>query len=689
MTQATIRAATDVGGTFTDLVMLVQSADGGQRLITAKADTTPPAFERGVMDVLRKVDAPLADIEWLSHGTTVVINAITERKGAKVGLITTEGFRDVLEIARGDRLNYFNLFYRKPPPFVPRYLRRELPGRVDYRGIELKPLDLSGLPQIVDDFRADGVEAVAICFLHSYVNDEMEKRTLAELGRLWPEIPRVASHQIVREWREYERTSTAVLSAYVQPVAERYLNRLETGVRSQGFAGDLYVMQSNCGVSSIEATRAAPIGMVESGPSSGFLGAGEIGKLVNELNVLALDVGGTTAKCSLIENGSVRVISEYWIERNTETSGYPIKAPVVDLVEIGNGGGSIAWVDSVGRLRVGPQSAGASPGPVAYGRGGTEPTTTDANLMLGRINPDYFCGGEVVADMDAVRAAFATLGDKLGVSAVQAARGVIRIANHNMVDALKLVSLNRGHDPRDFVLVAFGGGGGMHASALAAELNMRRVILPKEAAVFSAWGMLMADLRRDFFKTHVCEFTNENLEALQQQFQILEKEAVAALRVGSSRTPDTILTRYLRLRYRNQDHSVEVPAPSALTEPDVLEQVLATFAEQYRREYTYTLDAPVEAVGLHLVASANVGKPATPEIAVTGRKLKATVKSKRQIDFDADGVHASTIYDCDLLEPGMKLDGPAVLEQSGTTIVIHPGDRAEVDRFGNIHIAKE
>ncbi|MBN9059277.1 MAG: hydantoinase/oxoprolinase family protein, partial [Rhizobiales bacterium] len=380
MSDKTIRVATDVGGTFTDLVYFeTDNATGRQTIRTAKSDTTPPNFEQGVLNVLAKADVDPADIAFFAHGTTVVINALTERKGARTALITTEGFRDVLEIARGNRPDFFNLQYVKPQPFVPRYLCREVPGRIAYTGEERSPLDLSGLPAILEDFRAEGVEAIAICLLHSYADPSHEEAVAAEIRRLWPEVSVVASHQITREWREYERASTAVLSAYVQPVASRYLGRLEDGLASKDFGGQLYVMQSNCGVDSLSATREIPITMVESGPASGFWGAAELGRIIGEPNVLALDIGGTTAKCSLIENGHVKIMTDYWIERDRTSSGYPIMVPVVDLVEIGNGGGSIAWVDDFGKLHVGPQSAGAKPGPAAYARGGIEATTTDAN----------------------------------------------------------------------------------------------------------------------------------------------------------------------------------------------------------------------------------------------------------------------------------------------------------------------
>lgn len=686
MSQKTIRVATDVGGTFTDLVCFeTDHATGESRITTAKSDTTPPNFEQGVLNVLDKGGVDPKTVDFLAHGTTVVINALTERKGVKVGLITTEGFRDSLEIARGNRPDFFNLHYEKPEPFVPRYLRRELPGRFDYHGTEMKPLDLSGLPAILDDFRADGVEAIAVCFLHSYANPGHEQATIAEIGHLWPEIATVASHQITREWREYERTNTTVMSAYVQPTAERYLSRLNDGLASKGFDGNLFVMQSNCGVDSLESVKKIPITMVESGPASGFWGAAELGKLIGEPNVLALDIGGTTAKCSLIENGQVRIMTDYWIERDRTSAGYPIMVPVVDLVEIGNGGGSIAWVDDFGKLHVGPKSAGAMPGPAAYGRGGTNATTTDANLWLGRINRDYFCGGSVVADMAATEKALSDVGGKLGGSADDVARGIVRIANNNMVNALKLVSLNRGFDPRDFTLVAFGGGGAMHAVALGTELGVKKVVIPAGASVFSAWGMMMSDLRRDYFVTKLADLKAGAAAAIEALFA--ETEALAHRQFaeeGVDRAKVKFL-RYGKFRYQNQEHTTEVLIDGAISD-ESLAAIEAAFHETYEREYTYRLDAPVELVGIHLVASAEVGKLKMQEKPLSATPASAARKGERKVDYALEGIHPAAIYDGEKLEPGMAFTGPAIIEDPGTTIVIHPGNRVEVDGFGNIHI---
>jgi len=687
MGNITRRVATDVGGTFTDLVCFETDTDtGSSRVITAKSDTTPPNFETGVLKVLEKGAVDPASVDFLAHGTTVVINALTERKGVKVGLITTEGFRDTLEIARGNRPDFFNLHYEKPEPFVPRHLRKELSGRMTYTGEERTPLDLSGLPEILDGFRQEGVQAVAISFLHSYANTAHEIATLAEVQRLWPEISVVSSHQITREWREYERTNTAVLSAYIQPVAARYLHNLDAGLKSRGFKGSPFIMQSNCGVDSLAATSKTPITIVESGPASGFWGAAELGKLIGEPNVLALDIGGTTAKCSLIENGEVRIMTDYWIERSRKTAGYPIMVPVVDLVEIGNGGGSIAWVDDFGKLHVGPQSAGAIPGPAAYGKGGVEATTTDANLWLGRINKDYFCGGEIDADMPATEKSIRALGEKLGVETDQAAEGIIRIANNNMINALKLVSLNRGFDTRDFTLLAFGGGGGMHAVALGQELQVKKVVVPAAASVFSAWGMMMSDLRRDFFVTQLLDLSKGASAKIEQTFADTEAQAFSTFVDEGVDATQVTFQRYGKFRYQNQEHTTEVLLSGDAISDESLSKIASDFHETYEREYTYRLDAPVEMVGIHLVAKAEVGKLEMRPETVGGPDANGAIKGTRTVDYALEGKHEATIYDGDRLSPGMEFPGPAIVEDSGSTVVVHPGNSVLVDAFRNIHI---
>ncbi len=687
MKKSNIRVATDVGGTFTDLVCFETDVETGKHsVVTAKSDTTPPDFETGVLNVLAKGNVDPSEVSFLAHGTTVIINSLTERKGVKVGLITTKGFRDSLEIARGNRPDFFNLHYQKPIPFVPRYLRRELPGRMSYRGKESEPLDMALLPNILSDFKSEGVEAVAICFLHSYANFAHEKTAMSEVQKLWPEVAVVASHQITREWREYERTSTAVLSAYVQPAAEKYLQQLANGLKKKGFKGSPYIMQSNCGVDSLESVSRIPITMVESGPASGFWGAAELGKLINEPNVLALDIGGTTAKCSLIENGQVRIMTNYWIERDGKSAGYPIMVPVVDLVEIGNGGGSIAWVDEYGKLHVGPQSAGAIPGPAAYGKGGIEATTTDANLKLGRINHDYFCGGSIKADMKAANSALNNVGKKLGITSTEAARGIIRIANNNMINALKLVSLNRGFDPRDFVLIAFGGGGGMHAVDLAQELGVKKVVVPAAASVFSAWGMMMSDLRRDYFVTHLADLVDGAASNIEKGFSDVESQAISQFKSEGIEKKNIKFTRYGNFRYKNQEHTTEVKLSDGKVSDEQISLIEDEFHKTYEHEYTYRLDMAVELVGIHVVAKTEVGKLTMKELPNQKTDESEARKGEREVDYALDGIHQAILYDGEMLMPGMKLIGPAIIEDSGATTVIHPRNKVYIDGYTNIHI---
>ena len=685
MTDKITRVSTDVGGTFTDLVYFETDLETGvQTVRTEKSDTTPPDFEKGVLNVLEKAKVDVGSVDFFAHGTTVVINALTERKGAKVGLITTKGFRDSIEIGRGNRPDFFNLRYKKPAPFVERYLRREIVGRMDYHGNEVTPLDLSSLDETLELFRAEGIEAIAISLLHAYANPEHEIRLKAEVEARWPEVTVVASHQITREWREYERTNTAILSAYVQPKAQRYLERLEAGLTGKGYSGQLFIMQSNCGVDSLDAIKAVPITMVESGPASGFWGAAELGRIIGEPNILALDIGGTTAKCSLIENNQVTIKTDYWIERDGKSAGYPIMVPVVDLVEIGNGGGSIAWVDDFGKLHVGPHSAGSTPGPAAYGRGGEDATTTDANLALGRINRDYFCGGSVKADIPALENALGKLAERMGNSSEDVARGIIRIANSNMVNALKLVSVNRGYDPRDFTLVVFGGGGPMHGVALGQELGVKKVVVPRGAPVFSAWGMMMSDLRRDYFVTRLMDSADrEGLDELLAHTMDRARAEYAREGFGAEKVS---LKPMVRCRYQNQEFAVEVPVPAGPVTEETLTKMVSEFHEIYEREYTYRLAAGVEIIGLHLVAAAEVGKLELVALPKTGAKLEDAVKGRRMVDYATEGRHEATIYDSTKFEPGMSFTGPAVIEDPGTTIVVHPGNHVFIDDFGNTHI---
>lgn len=678
-----IRVATDIGGTFTDIVYVTANGQVG----TAKSHTTPGDFDQGVMDVIEAGQVRPDEFVSFVHGTTIVINAITEKKGVKTALITSEGFRDVLEIGRGNRPDYFNLDYVKPKPFVSRYLRRELSGRINYKGNEVKPLDLTALPAILDDFRAEGVEAVAVCFLNSYANSAHEEAAVSQIKALWPEMSVVASYQISREWREYERTSTAVMSAYIQPIAHRYLDQLTGRLAAAGMSCTPYIMQSNCGIDTVNNARQIPITMVESGPASGIWGAAILGRMIGEKEVIALDIGGTTAKCGLITGGHVKLNTNYMIQKTDVFAGYPVMVPVVDLVEIGQGGGSIAWVDEFGRLHVGPQSAGADPGPVSYDMAGTEATTTDANLALGCINPNYFCGGTMSANMDAVDTALDKLANVLNIGQQDAARGIVRLANNNMVNAIKLISVNRGHDPRDFTLIAFGGGGGMHACALAKELGIKKVVIPNQSGVFSAWGMLLSDLRRDYLQTRIVELSKaEAAQQLNDTFAALEEQAYQAYEAEDIDRSRVHFLRHGRFRYQNQEHSTEIDLPKEPITAERMSDIIEHFQSSYEREYTYRLDAPVELVTYHLIAMAEVDKLKPQELPQSKGTVEDAIKGHREVDYLEAGIHTATIYDGSALAPGMNFIGPAIVEEAETTVVIPPGMPCHIDGYGNYQI---
>lgn len=682
------RAATDVGGTFTDLAWCDVHPQTGRcsEVRIAKVDTTPPDFDRGVLHTLEKADVEPRSLDFFAHGSTVVINALTERKGVKTGLVTTEGFRDVLEIARGNRPDLFNFNFRKPAPIVERHLRAELPERANFRGEITRPVDLSGLDDILRHFRAEGVEAIAIAFLHAYLAPENEIRTRQAIQAAWPEVSVLASHEVSREWREYERTSTTVLSAYVHPIARSYIERLERALGDRGFGGRLYMMQSNGGIASDATAKQNPVAMVESGPASGVYAAAYLGRVIGERNLIVLDIGGTTAKCALVEGGQVKVSTHYCIEKTPKSPGYPIQTPVTEIVEIGNGGGSIAWIDDGGKLHVGPQSAGAVPGPAAYGRGGEWATTTDANLLLGRIDPASFVGGEIDPDWEAVERAFRPLAERFDIPVKGVARGVLRIANANMINALRLVSTNKGYDPRDFALIAFGGGGAMHAIDLARELKVRKVIVPVNSAVFSAWGMLVTDLRRDYLQTDLTALVPASRDEIAKTFVDMRRQACVDFgSADEEKVTDLVFGHFADMRYLGQEHTVKVELEVDEGRVDV-EAALDAFHAAHEQRYTYRLDSPVEIVNFHLVATARVDKPDIARKAVTGAAPEDALLGHRTVDFDQDGEQEAAIYDGLALEPGMSLTGPAVVQEPSVTLVVPPGLTVTVDEFGNYHI---
>lgn len=679
-----MRIATDIGGTFTDLVAL----DEGGSIRTVKGDTTPPHFENGVIQVLEKSGLKMEEIKTFIHGTTTIINALTERKGAKTGLITTKGFRDVLEIARCNRPDLFNLVFAKPAPFIPRYLRFEVEERIGFDGEVISVLNTDDVAKAVAALKKEGAEAVAICFINSYVNDAHECKTAELVRALWPEVFVTVSGQVTREWREYERTSTVALNAYVGPVASRYVDNLERRLNESGIVSPKFIMQSNGGTTTFDGAKTAPINIVESGPVAGVFGSAVLGKVIGEKNLIAFDVGGTTAKCSLIDGGEVKITTSYRIERTDRNAGYPIMVPVVDIVEIGNGGGSIAWMDDTGSLRVGPQSAGAMPGPVAYGRGGTAPTTTDACLIAGRLSPSNF---DTAVDIPAVEnALLENVGNPLEQDAKQAAVSVIRVAEANMYNALKLISVRRGYDPRDFTLVAFGGGGPMHASGLAHELGIRKVIVPIAASVFSAWGMLMTDMRQDYIQTKISLLNDALPQELDAMWTELLEKSKADFKAQGVEESTITYAYYADMRYTGQEHTVKVQAPAPSWTEDVKAEIISRFHKAHKHYYTYSLeDTPVEIVNLHLAVYSRMQKPELNKLPPQTEPIDTARIEVRDAYFTQGGWLKTPVYDRSALRAGAVIKGPAIVEEKAASTLVGPEDALRVDDYGNLVITRE
>jgi len=669
-----IRVATDAGGTFTDLVGF---DDATGRIFLGKALTTPHDPSEGVLATLAQAaEAGLLNsaVGLFVHGGTTVINAITERKGVRTALVTTRGFRDVIAIGRGNRPDLYNLHALPEEPFVPRHLRFEATERMDARGAVRAALVLADIDAAAAAIRAAGVEAVAVAFLHAYINPAHEAEAAARLRALLPGVAVTASHEISGQWREYERSNTAVLSAYVQPIMARYLANLDQRLRQAGIDCPSYCMQSNGGLADFTAAEAAPLVLVESGPAGGVAGTVRIGEVLGESDILYFDVGGTTAKCSLVQGGRAVLRPDYKLEWSRLRPGYPLQVPVVDIVEIGAGGGSIARIGAAGGVQVGPDSAGSAPGPACYGRGGTLPTVTDAKLITGVIDPAHFAGGRMQLDRSLAEAAFAPLAASLGLSIAAAAEAVIGVAEANMINALKLVTLQRGHDPRDLTMVACGGGGPMHAATLARELGLKRVVVPHFAGLFSAWGMLAARPRLDLHRTRLMKLTADSFAAAREIFSTLEAEAAA--RFG--RTDGLLHSRAIEMRYAGQEHTV-----ATRFDPDAgLEGLFAAFHAAHEQAYTFRLsDTAVELVTFHLAAEIDAPRIAMPEITGAGSTEQALL-GHRTLRTGGAAQELAPVYARERLPAGARIAGPALVEEPTTTTLILAGQQVTVDRHG-------
>jgi N-methylhydantoinase A len=673
--------AVDIGGTFTDLVAFDHAT---HRVIYAKSPTTYDNLVEGILDCFRKATIEPAEASLVNHGTTLVINSLIQRKGAKTALVTSQGFRDILEIARGNRPDPFDLHYQRDEPLIPRELRLEVPERMDSKGEVVTPLDKAALKKLADEIKKLSVESLAVFFMNSYINPVHEEAAADILKELLPDTYVTFSTDLTREWYEYERCSTVAANAYVGPQVSTYIRRLDSDLKGQGFDSSLFMMGSNGGLLSAERTCRQPIGLVESGPIGGCIGAAAYAEKLGFKNVVAFDMGGTTAKCALVENGRFSVNSVYYA--NGYVKGFPIKSAVIDIVEVGSGGGSIAWIDSQKRLHVGPQSAGSTPGPVCYGRGGVEPTVTDANLVLGRLNPKNFLGGEMPLDL---RAALRAVEEKIATplaysgedGTIRMADGIISIATVIMAGAIRKISVEHGLDPRDFILFSYGGGGPLHSCALAHELSIPTVVIPPEPGNFSAVGMLLADARIDTSKTFVGILNEKTVPAMADAYATLERDAAESL-TREFGVGEVFFERHAEMRYRGQRHNIKVPVSGLKNAEDIR----AAFERDYKRRYGHAdAKAPAEFQALHLSAFARLKQPEIARLPRTAAKARGA-ETRRVYIGNAGGWLDAQIYRRDTLEPGFRAAGPAVIEEYGSTTVVWPGDRFEVGELHEMRI---
>jgi N-methylhydantoinase A len=677
-----LRVAVDIGGTFTDVVVFDEAKAS---LELAKTLSTPADLAQGVRDGLTKAAVPLDKVISLIHGSTVVVNAVVERNGAKTALITTKGFRDVYEIGRINRPESFNPRFRKHRPLVPREMIFEVTERMLADGSVRTPFNEREAREVAQTLKDEGVKAVAVLFLHSYRAPEHELRMCEILREVDPGFFISASHELSREYREYERTSTVAANAYVGPKVSKYLGDLERGLESDGFKGSLMIMQSNGGLSDVELARRQCIQMMESGPAAGVVGTMAYCETLGLDAAIAFDMGGTTAKACVIRRGEPSLSPDYFIGGYNE--GLAIRIPVLDIVEVGTGGGSIAWLDEGGALHVGPRSAGAEPGPVSYGRGGTEPTVTDASVALGRLAPERFLGGEMRLDQKAAEDALRErLAKPLNVSLERAASGMLQVANSAMANAVRHVTLERGLDPRDFTLVAYGGGGPLHAASVAKELSIGTVIIPQAPGHFSALGMLMADLRRDYVQTLFERLDNLEMPDLEEQFHKLEAEGRAALERSGIPTDRIVFERAADMRYVGQEHAVAVGMPGSVAEESAREEIKRRFDDAHDLRYSHS--APQESadlVSLRVSAIGRIAKPAFPTILAGGATPSSGAqRGERPVIFEGRDAVTAAVFDRAMLLAGNIIKGPAIIEEVASTTVVEPGDTLTVNRFGHL-----
>ena len=675
-----LRAGVDIGGTFTDLCLV----DREHVVAVGKTLTTPrdpsAAVETVLAETLERVDRSFSDLELVVHGTTLVTNAIIERKGSSTALLTTQGFRDAVEIGRERRYELYDLMVELPRPLVPRHLRFDVPERTLADGSIAVALDEPYVERLGRELGESGVEAVAVSFLHSFTNPEHERRAREALQRAAPALRVSLSSEVAAEIREYERTTTTVANVYVQDLIDRYLTELRARLERRGFEGRLYVMLSSGGVATVETASRFPIRLLESGPAAGALAAATYGRVSGHPDLVSFDMGGTTAKLCVVEEGRPLVADEFEVDRMYRLkrgSGTPVSVPVIDMIEIGVGGGSIASVDALGLLKVGPHSAGADPGPACYGLGGTEPTVTDADLVLGYLDPGYFLGGKMALDVEGARAAIEhEVARPLGLTVDEAAWGIHTIVNENMANAARVHAVERGKDPTTLPLFAFGGAGPVHAAGVAAALGSPALVAPLGAGVMSALGFLTAPLSFDFIRTWRCALDDVDFARVNGLLAEMERDGAALLAQSGVAKADVTHERYADMRYLGQGHEVRVLLP-----PDELGET-DTLVERFEREYEQLYgrrgpDVPVEAVNWRVVSSGP--RPELELAAVALEESSRPPRAARRAYFPTLGGYVETpVYDRYALRPGTRFDGPAIVEERESTLVVGPGQTVEV-----------
>ena len=691
------RVGIDVGGTFTDVVMLNEES-GDIDLV--KVPTTPSDPSVGPLSGLERAmtgaNVDPENVVFVVHGTTIATNSIVTGGGGRAGLIASDGFRDVLEIARQARPSLYDVFYEKPASLIPRHLCIGVPERVDARGNVLVPLDEDAVTAAGRALAAEGVGAIVVCFLHSYRNPSHERRAGELLAEVCPDVAVCLSSDICPEYREYWRANTTAVNAVLLPVVGEYLRRLASGLKEKGVASDLYLMTSSGGIISSAVASHRPVNLIESGPAAGVIAAAELASKAGLTDIISLDIGGTTAKAALIRDGRIAVTNDFEVgsmslgtSTRTRGRGYPIKVPVIDLVEIGSGGGSIGWVDPGGALSVGPTSAGADPGPACYGIGGSEPTLTDAQVVLGRIDPDFFLGGEQSLFYElAEKAIMEKIARPLQMELEAAAIGMIEIASAKMMGALELVSVQKGIDPRAFTLVAFGGSGPLYAADLASALSINRILIPPAPGVVSAWGLLSTDISHSFSRSHVADLDGVDTEFLDEAYAEFRD---AASKMLLEEGVDPCAAEYIEhvdVRYKGQSYELIIPYPRA-ERPAAFRRIITdTFVAAHERAYGFAVrDEPIEIVNLRMEARGAVPRPQTREVPARPGGPDRALKRIRRVFF-ASGESECPIYDRYLLGADDVIQGPAVIEERDSTTLLPAGFSLNVDRVGNLMVER-